>query len=123
MRLLIALVAFVCGVFGQMETADAAPIGMCGELAESIAAPPPMFPADGAVLRGCESQADDAYRVSSDGAPTERFAQTENTQKIYGVFHEASEVMRAPGAQQPIEATRICLSDEHRMRGLRPPCV
>ncbi len=56
------------GLLPARETA-----GMCSDRGESIAAPPPIYPAGDAIAFGCATQPEASARRASDGTPAEAF--------------------------------------------------
>lgn len=112
-----------------MQEAQAAPIGMCADTAQSIEAPPPMFPADDAELRAasestqddCQSNNDMRFRVHEPGAPSDRLApsaESPDEKVILEVFVPVFGVRSVPFA---VVGQAFRLPEEHRWRGLRPP--
>lgn len=116
-------------VLSGMQEADAAPIGMCADTAQSIEAPPPMFPADNAELSptdastpfGCQSSRDERFLMQEPGAPSDRVAPSAETPDEKVVLGDLVPVLRAPSVPFSLLRGDFSLPEEHRWRGLRPP--
>jgi hypothetical protein len=119
----------VCALllFGVQE-AQAAPIGMCADTAQSVEAPPPMFPADDAQLKpadktmnACQHSDDARFSALAPGAPPDRVAPSVENPDQKVILGELVPVLRAGSTPFALATRRLLLPEEHRWRGLRPP--
>lgn len=106
---------------GAVDSAWAAPSGMCSEEAESIAAPPPMFPADDATLRACDDDADLSFNLMGSPSSGERIAPSDGGSRGDGVLAGSLIVPRPTSLVRRIDVPISSDSSEHRWLGLRPP--
>jgi hypothetical protein len=93
---------------------------MCSSDAQSIAAPPPMFPADDAELRGCDDDAQ-KFSVTPARVPTDRLYQLTPSVDHEGVLPAPLLPPRASARRTAIEPSQQLVTVEHRWQGLRPP--
>jgi hypothetical protein len=119
--LLSALAGFCVAFLGQIHSAQAAPIGMCADTAQSIAAPPPMFPAKNSVLKNCEAEVDEGLLLESPGAPKERVSPSAEIPDLKVVLDSATRAFKVPSYLFPLEKASLELPEEHRWQRLRPP--
>jgi hypothetical protein len=102
-------------------TAHAAPSGMCSNDAQSIESPPPMFPADDAVLRDCDENKLFGFSHGATQSPNERFAQSNSSHEVEAILGTTVPACKAHSCLSPIQTTEKLETAEHRWRGLRPP--
>jgi len=119
--LFVAAASFCVAFLSCLETAHAAPIGMCSDTAQSIAAPPPMFPTKDILLKSCDEDADEGLRVESPGAPNERVSPSAEIPDQKVVLDSTARTFRVSSYLYPLEKASLELPEEHRWLGLRPP--
>lgn len=120
-RLMLAGFAFFLCLLSFEGKANAAPSGMCSTEAQSIAAPPPMFPADDAILKGCDDERDFSFTQSSGGTPSDRLAPLDPQQDYECVLDASVPYPPASDIRCPREGRIVVSFAEHRWQGLRPP--
>ncbi len=123
-RWLLTLLTFCIALFSLSSSAQAAPIGMCSELGESIAAPPPLYAAKDIQLRGCESEEYEGWDVPASGRiPSGIDVPQQQLDKSFLLIGELI-IVRAPLPEDestaPIE---LSACEEHRGRLARPPRI
>lgn len=95
-------------------------VGMCGTAAQSIAAPPPIYPSTDATAKPCAPPSDE-FRVGVPLLPTDAPATADLTPDKSAVLPSTALLpQRLTLATGP---TRLldCPGEEHRARALRPP--
>lgn len=95
-------------------------VGMCGDHAQSIEAPPPIYPGSGAALRGCSSGGAEVEKLDS-LPPAERLALDSAPAFRTAILAEPLRV--APAARSTIDFPPFerFVTEEHRAREPRPP--
>src|SRR5690606_9900049 len=104
-----------------LSSAQAAPIGMCSEAAESIAAPPPVLPASDATARDCSQDEVQEFGKRVPSGPVEHLSELVSVSKLQCVITSQVGRLRAGAVTLSIEKADCLAADEHRSRGLRPP--
>lgn len=128
-RFALSVLVGCAALLTSAGAASAAPIGMCADTAQSIEAPPPMFPADDSELRvadewslfGCQPDDDARFRPKEPGAPSDRVAPSYETPDNKVILGEALTELRPGSVRIALTVSSLCLPEEHRWRGLRPP--
>lgn len=124
--LLAALQAVLVLLWAEGALAEEAPpapnqkVGMCGLSAQSIAAPPPIYPSDEAVAKSCSPPSEEIRRglpaVPNDPTGTAEL-QAEKSAVLSPVVRFPKRVT-SPGSRTPALATP---GEDHRARFARPP--
>jgi hypothetical protein len=128
-RFALGVLVLFATLLGRSVEAQAAPIGMCADTAQSIEAPPPMFPADDAELKsadnwgtlGCQAGDEERFVPQKPGAPSDRVAPSSEIPDQKVILGETVPVLRSGSVRIALSASTLCLPEEHRWRGLRPP--
>lgn len=123
---MLTLFSFFGAWLATVDHAAAAPIGMCADTAQSIAAPPPMFPADDKAVENvtgeeCADEFGEGIQVDTPGAPHERFVPSPELPDQKVVLGTALRAPHVCSFVSPLEKRLLSLPEEHRWRGLRPP--
>jgi len=121
MKWLTAVLAFGLVWIGAPSEADAAPIGMCSELGESIAAPPPLYAASDAEMRACDPAPEDTLQTHDDGQRPTRVAQPETNGEQYVVFEETFHLRKSRTVAHSTAPLSYPMTEEHRAANERPP--
>lgn len=110
-------------VLSGIQEAHAAPIGMCADTAQSVEAPPPMFPADDAELNPAEEcqSSELQFRVQEPGTPGDRLAPSAEMPDEKVILSDLVPVLGARSLPFVLVGQAFRLPEEHRWRGLRPP--
>ncbi len=121
-RWFLSLLTFCVALFSLSSSAQAAPIGMCSELGESIAAPPPLYAAKDIQLRGCESEEYEGWDVPASGrVPSGIDVPQQQLDKSFLLIGEMI-IVRAPLPEDESTAPiDLSACEEHRRRLTRPP--
>lgn len=121
-RWLFSALAFCLALFSLGSTAQAAPIGMCSELGESIAAPPPLYAAKDIQLHGCETEEYEGWDVPGSGrVPSGIDVPQEQPEKSFLLTGELI-LIGAPLLEDASTAPiHLSPTEEHRGRLSRPP--
>lgn len=130
-RLALSFLAACAVVLCGSTDAQAAPIGMCADTAQSVEAPPPMFPADDAELKptdewtllGCQADGEERFSSPQPGAPSDRIAPSYEVPDQKVILGELAPVLRSGSVPFTLVSSTVCLPEEHRWRGLRPPRI
>lgn len=95
-------------------------VGMCGTAAQSIAAPPPIYPSTEATAKPCAPPSDE-FRVGVPLLPTDAPATVDLTPEKSAVLPSTAlfpqRMTLATGPSHLLD----CPGEEHRARALRPP--
>ncbi len=123
-RLLVGLVT-LCALGLLPTSAHAATaVGMCADTAQSIEAPPPLYPSDGASLSDCD-HFDLRSGIASAPLPDPQERIWSETQLHQDLALLPSSLVLGPPPSKlggPAPAGTY-VPDEHRSSLLRPPCV
>lgn len=102
------------------DRAPARAVGMCGDHAQSIEAPPPIYPGSGAAMRGCAAGGEQVEKVDA-LLPLERLALDSAPAYRTAVLAEPLRIFRASSSTIDFPAFERFVTEEHRAREPRPP--
>lgn len=130
-RFLLATMTLCLLIVSGESSALAAPIGMCADTAQSVEAPPPMFPAEDTALNrpdqakplDCNLDDNDLFAVQHPTNPGERLTPSSEIPDHKVVLGELVPVLAARSVRTTVWKDRLSLPEEHRWRGLRPPRI
>lgn len=95
-------------------------VGMCGDHAQSIEAPPPIYPGSGAALRGCSSGGAEVEKLDS-LPPAERLALDSAPAFRTAIVAEPLRIAKAARSTIDFPPFERFVTEEHRAREPRPP--
>jgi hypothetical protein len=95
-------------------------VGMCGTSAQSIAAPPPIYPSTDAAAKPCAPPSEE-FRVGVPLLPTDGPATVDLTPEKSAVLPSTVLYPQRLTLATPPSRLLDCPGEEHRARALRPP--
>lgn len=95
-------------------------VGMCGDHAQSIEAPPPIYPGSGGAVRGCASASERVEKLDS-LPPIERLALDSAPAFRTAILAEPLRVLPATRVRIDFPPFERFVTEEHRVREPRPP--
>jgi|GEM_PF-2512222 len=99
---------------------DQRAVGMCGTSAQSIAAPPPIYPGSDAVAAPCAPPTEE-LKHGVPGLPTDRPAVTKVELEKSAVLQALIPFPPRTASTNPVSAGLPSPGEEHRARSKRPP--